>query len=142
MLKIKKKEYRYDGTKTECVLTVDLEYSKIFDEIPLISERVERELYKRYQNNLWFHKVDGGLEYEYVVRGVSKCNESVDKYDTEKGKKIAFQRALVKLNRMELVAASCFNNAVMGLYVKFDGMFAKAAHHLDETMLVEENLTK
>lgn len=143
MFKIKKRKYTFDGTKTICKLVVDFEKLKIFNEIPLIFESVENEIMKRFSNNLTFHIRKGGhFDYKYVVRGVAKCNEKKDKYDMEKGKKIAFYNALKKLNRMEWLAAESFKNATARLYCKFDNIFADTEHHCITTSNMYEELIK
>jgi hypothetical protein len=144
MFKIKKRKYAFDGTKTTCTLTVGWEDLKIFNEIPCIFMEVENKVMKRFANNLRFHIKDAysSMNYNFVVRGVAKCDEKTDKYDMEKGKKIAFYNALKKLNKIEWFAAESFKNATARLYCKFDNIFADTEHHCITTFNMYEELIK
>lgn len=88
--------------------------------------RVQERFYRKYHNYVDY----SGTFSQFRIRGIARCNESKDKFDEEVGAKIAMQRALYVLNKMENDLIEMYYNEVARILSKFDELKAKAELHL------------
>ena len=100
MFDIISKEFELVGNKTKCTLRVNFSRNiKLLHRVSLITmKNVEFDFIKKHKNI-----VNYGFMYRptFTITSVTTCN-SADEFDKEKGRKIAFLKALKKLNKYDV----------------------------------------
>lgn len=143
MLTILDKKYEVEGNKITCQLLVgftkdcNLLNNKVHGSIV---DAVQYNFCGKYKNNL---KCGYGFSAEFLVKGVAKCNQSVDEFDKEKGAKIALYRALHKLNTMEMELMNMYSNKVItDVLMKLDTLQEKIRLHIVDNCEILKGLIK